>query len=198
MMGGGEEEESALSSRHLLSSAAMAAESSPTQSSGISDEGCSSASIFFEHSCPSAVLAIVFSSLSSAEVFRFTALVTRRCSSSLTSKADLWPHVVRDRLCHFVPAQAFFDGPTNESVDTMQGVPMSDLYENEATMVDVALDTALSRGGLVTCGAKWTFGTATPTRRHGLFNDCHKRETLVSSDCHLLPEVALTWSDFGN
>jgi hypothetical protein len=97
-----------------------------------------------------------------------------------------------------VPAQAFFDGPTNESVDTMQGVPMSDLYDYEATMVDEALDTALSRGGLVTCGAKWTFGTATPTRRHGLFNDCHKRETLVSSDCHLLPEVALTWSDFGN
>lgn len=174
---------------------AMEAESSPTQSSGIAIEGCSSASIFFEQ-CPADVLAIVFSSLSSTEVFRFTALVTKRISSSLTAKADLWPHVVRDRLCHFVPARAFFDGPTNDSFNELQGVPMSDLYDYEATMVDAELDTALSRGGLVTCDAKWTFVTAAPTRRHGLFNDCHERLTLVSSDCHLLPEVA-SWSDFG-
>lgn len=182
---------------------ALAAESSPTQSSGIADEGCSSASIFFEQ-CPADVLAIVFSSLSNSEVFRFSALVTKRISSSLTAKADLWTNVVRDRaslpLQLLLPARAFFDGPTNESFDELQGVLMSNLYDHEATRVDAALDSALNRGGFVTCGAKWNFVIAAPTRRHGLFNDCHERLTLISSDCRLpmpMPGGALTLSDFG-
>jgi hypothetical protein len=159
----------------------------------ISDKGSSA---FFEDSCPAVVLAIVFSFLSSAEVFRFSTLVSKRIASALTGDADLWPRVVCDRLCQFVPARAFFDGPTNESVDSLQGVPMSTLYGYAATTANDSLDSAIARGGVATLGALWTFRTAAPTRRHELFNDEEKRLTLVHSNCRVPTPGALTLPDF--
>ena len=158
--------------------------------------GDTGSSAFFETLCPAAVLAIVFSSLSSVEVFRFSTLVTKRIASALTGEADLWPRVVHDRLCQFVPARAFFHGPTNESVDSLQDVSMSALYGYEATRADDSLDSAVARGGVAILGALWTFRTAALTRRHELFNAEESRLTLVLSDCRVPTPGALTMPDF--
>lgn len=153
------------------------------------------ADTFFESSCPAVVLAMIFSRLSSSEIVRFSTRVSSGISNALAHEADLWPRVVRDKLRRLVPAEAFFDGPTNESYDSLQGVLMSALYADEAATAATALGAAIERAGTAALGAAWTYRTGAPTRRHALFEGSERRMTLVSSDVRV-PMGAASLADF--
>lgn len=145
--------------------------------------------------CPIPVVGIIFSFLSAPEVLHFSSS-NKRIRMGLAGEAILWQRDLRDKMSRFMPAMAFFDGPTNESVTLLQGTSMADLFPGRRERASHAVSEAIVAAGLAATGVSWSMRVGAPVRRHALFEGDTSRPTLLESICRFATPGAIDMAGF--
>lgn len=157
--------------------------------------GINAAESFFARDCPVEVLSHLFGFVSVVEAIRVV-----RCSKAVyaslvhgAESGSLLGHFLREKQRQFLPARAFFDGPTNESLNCFKGKRLRERFPRAAVITDDALTAAHLGAGPVGQGT-WSWSECQLFR--GRKCPLPYASSLLNIRCDLPVVESISWDSF--